>query len=97
MNGWWYTATRDQKLAQIDGGIELGMNARQVAMVTGALPATVQAFACAYDRHFPGITEIGRQKIAQAQKRIWAERRRELPSEAFAIFGDHSTPFELEF
>lgn len=33
---FWDTATREQKLAQIDGGIECGMTAAQIATCLGA-------------------------------------------------------------
>jgi len=35
--GWWYSATREQKLAQVRAGIELGMTAQQIAMNCGCL------------------------------------------------------------
>lgn len=33
--GWWYRATQAEKLAQIDGCIEVGMTAKQCAMNVG--------------------------------------------------------------
>lgn len=33
---FWDTATREQKLAQIDGGIEVGMSPKHIAMCLGA-------------------------------------------------------------
>lgn len=35
--GWWYRATKAQRLAQLDGGIECGMSAPQIAMNCGCL------------------------------------------------------------
>ena len=35
--GWWYRASTEERLAQIDAGIELGMTAKQVAMNCGCL------------------------------------------------------------
>ena len=32
---WWDKATTEQRLAQIDGGIECGMNAAQIAFNCG--------------------------------------------------------------
>lgn len=50
---WWYSASQAQKLAQIDGGLECGMTATQVAMVSGTVSGTVQGFAQKHDRSFP--------------------------------------------
>lgn len=36
-DGWWYRASKEQRLAQIDAAIDLGMNARQTAMCLGCL------------------------------------------------------------
>jgi len=33
---WWSNATQEQRLAQIDGGIECGMTSKQIAMCLGA-------------------------------------------------------------
>jgi len=37
MSSWWHTATREQRLAQIDGAIELGMTSKQCAMNCGCV------------------------------------------------------------
>ncbi len=51
--GWWYRASLEQKLAQVDGGIELGLTSNQVAMVSGAKDRyTVKAFGAYHGRHF---------------------------------------------
>lgn len=67
-DGWWYRATNEQRLAQIDAGIELGMTAKQVAMNCGCAyevrangagvregerGAAVIAFAISHGRNFP--------------------------------------------
>lgn len=39
---WWYRASREEKLAQVKAGIELGMTSKQVAMNCG----------CYYDQAF---------------------------------------------
>lgn len=53
---FWTTATREQKLAQIDGAIECGMTAKQTAMCLGASTkhkgSTVLAYAAAHGRRF---------------------------------------------
>lgn len=60
--GWWYRATQEQKLAQIDAAIELGMTAKQVAMNCGCYisdrhtSTIVDAFARYHGRRFAGET-----------------------------------------
>lgn len=34
---WWHNASKGQRLAQIDGGIELGMTAKQIALASGVV------------------------------------------------------------
>ena len=51
--GWWYRATTAERLAQIDGCIELGMTAKQCAMNCGAPGRVwVQQFATNHGRSF---------------------------------------------
>jgi len=50
--GWWYRASQEQRLRQIDAGIELGMTAKQVAMVSGTMVGTVFSFSRLHGRHF---------------------------------------------
>lgn len=51
--GWWYRATTEQRLAQIDAGIELGMTAAQVAMNCG----------CLADQDFNARGQLGSGKL----------------------------------
>lgn len=59
--GWWYTASTEDRLAQIDSAIELGMTAKQCAMNCGCAyddgastaGHLVAAFARDYGRPFP--------------------------------------------
>lgn len=55
--GWWYGASVEQRLAQVDGGIECGMTAKQIAMNCGAgiyheRDSGVSAFARKHGRYF---------------------------------------------
>lgn len=54
----WSNMSTEQRLAQIDGAIECGMTARQLAKNLGAHPGTARAFANAHGRHFKG-TSVG--------------------------------------
>lgn len=50
---WWANASTEQRLAQIDAGIELGMTARQVAMASGIEDARpISRFAFYHGRKF---------------------------------------------
>ena len=48
--GWWENASRDERLAQVKAGAELGMTWKQVAMNCRTTQAKVQHFA-----HYYGI------------------------------------------
>ncbi len=74
MAGWWYRASREERLAQIDAGIELGMTSAQVAMNCGCHQEqhrsshgghTVLSFARSHGRHFPRCTENTLRKIRE--------------------------------
>lgn len=89
-DGWWYRATREQRLAQIDAAIELGMNARQTAMCLGCLwvekqngasvadkegGSRVNVFAQRNGRHFDGGLSVGaRAHKADVQRVVNAKR-----------------------
>ena len=104
---FWKTATTEQKLAQIDGGIECGMNAVQVAMNCGATPPQVHGVALYNGRSFgatqgrcnwgiPGAKRRSERTTVESSKRATA-RTGTLGDAAFSIFGDHSEAFELEW
>lgn len=50
---WWDKASTEERLAQIDGGLECGLTARQVAMASRAVRSQIVKFAGAHGRHFP--------------------------------------------
>jgi hypothetical protein len=73
MTGWWYRASTEQRLAQIDGCIELGMTAAQCALNCGCFSeidgwkragTVIHSFAAYYGRSFPMTEdkEVGRRK-----------------------------------
>lgn len=85
--GWWYRASQVQKLAQVDGGISLGMTGHQVAMNCGTEKAVVESFANYQGRHFNGRSEAapgGRHHGGQIVKWINGRpvRKREANIEA---------------
>lgn len=99
---FWNTATREEKLAQIDGGIECGMTARQVAMCLGAPEKydgiAVRSFARMNGRSFN--TQMHRKKVVAGKANgeiggIVRARNTGLPdyeiSSAFSLFDRHES------
>jgi hypothetical protein len=67
---FWRKATVEQKLAQIDGAIELGMTSVQCARNCGAsTDMAVRNFAGRHGRNFPRTGEQARRKISEAQRK----------------------------
>ena len=105
---FWSTATTEQRLAQIDGGIECGMTSKQIAMCLGAPiygdghSNRVLVFAQYHGRHFPtSKVTVGRRygKVGGRIGGLVTARKRGRPEiqadGAFEIFPqDHEeTPF----
>lgn len=92
---FWKTATKEQKLSQIDGGIECGMTARQIGMNCGTSKTNVQKFAEYYARSFPPkkISFSEASKIALQRSR--GKTNDEIP-QAFDIFGAKESKWEME-
>lgn len=93
-SSWWSRASKDQKLAQIDGGIDCGMFARHIAMNVGASVSAVQEFGRRHGRKFHGRPTPAQHRIAGSIAGLGAARRLGKPdceiSSAFSIFGDAS-------
>lgn len=49
---WWSKASEAQKLAQIDGGISLGMSHAQIAMASRTSAGAIAGFASRHNRVF---------------------------------------------
>jgi hypothetical protein len=47
---FWKTATKDQRLAQIDGGIECGLCAADIAVMLGTTADCIRHYASRYGR-----------------------------------------------
>jgi hypothetical protein len=102
MTTFWQTATTEQKLAQIDGGIECGLNAKQVGMNCGTDHKRVLYFAINHGRHFlannfsaGSLERFARRGQVEAVKRISA-RTGTIGDSAFSLFDHQPQPFELE-
>ena len=107
MTTFWNTATQEQKLAQIDGALEVGMNANQLAMNCGASVDAIRQYARTYGRSFAASQGLHNWGVAGARRQ--AERNRvegtkrqaartgTLGAAAFSIFDHQPEAFELEW
>jgi hypothetical protein len=93
---FWKTATKEQKLSQIDGGIECGMTARQVAVNCGTTAENIRALASRCGRSFNHGISVGWGRASL----ISSQRSRGVPNEritdAFNIFGAKESKWEME-
>ena len=62
---FWKIATTEQKLAQIDGAIDLGLTSKQCAFNCGTTPGGIRSFASYHGRYF-GFGEEAQRKARQA-------------------------------
>lgn len=94
---FWKTASKAQKLAQIDAGIELGMTARQVAINLGCSPKTIFLFAGENERSFKGykLTPVQREVKLHGVRRRLTSDNTHMP-EAFDIFGVKESKWEMD-
>lgn len=63
MSTFWKHATTEQRLAQIDAGILLGLTAGQIGMNCGTSAGTIRGFAYYHGRKF-GVGDGARRKLA---------------------------------
>ena len=87
---WWACASTQQKLAQIDGGIELGLSGRHIAINVGAPRAAVLDFGHRHGRTFLAGATAAQRRADLAAGLERARRRGKLDCDiasAFSIFG----------
>lgn len=97
MNNWWANATTEQKLAQIDGAIAVGMTSKQCSMnllLDEKHNNAMRQWALRHGRHFKGTHEPHVNKARSvAQKTVMQVRYREAGfsdsshKDAYDIFG----------
>lgn len=91
MTKFWESATQDQRLKQIDAGIELFMTARQIAMNCGATKQAILSYGHRHGRKFPAGCNDGGRRNRDNVNRVLMSRRKKNPEvnviEAFEIFG----------
>lgn len=99
---WWSKATTEQRLAQIDGGIECGMSANHIGMNCGTSASTCGAFGRNHGRSFPNKNGRFTKQAKDTAYILSSRRAAELTGKsetqqpaAFAIFGKSSTPKHL--
>jgi len=98
---WWDNASTEARLAQIDGGIECGLTANQVAMASGLRSdqrSNVSAFASRRGRHFPAENR-GRAIIGTNRRdKIGRDRTAYFRGDSINLWGtaDHRDEFELD-
>lgn len=96
---WWSRASTEQKLAQIDGGIELGMSGRHIALNVGATRSAVLEFGRRYGRRF--VAKASPAQMQQAGRVGGLKQARRLGtadfeiSSAFSIFGEQPVEASL--
>jgi len=92
---FWTQATDTQRLAQIDGGIELRMSIRQIAINVGAEPHQVKALGVKHGRKFTGRHRLDGHaggKVARIVNARRAGASNVSMKDAFSIFDDHRRP-----
>lgn len=94
MTTWWDRATREQRLAQIDGAIECRLNLRQLLITIGEqFPTrnrveTIRKFADYYGRKIIGHSKASSCASSITMYRnVFRTRDTEIPG-AFSIFGE---------
>ena len=88
---WWACASTQQKLAQIDGGIELCLSGRHIAANVGATRAAVLDFGHRHGRTFVARAPAQHRRADLATALERARRLGKLDCDiaaAFSIFGD---------
>jgi len=77
---WWDHASVEQRLAQINGGIECGLTARQIGLCVGARPSQVHAVAINGGLHIPRGQHPGARRSKQMGelKRAYWQGEREI-------------------
>jgi hypothetical protein len=103
---YWNKATQEQRLAQIDAGISLGMTSKQIAMCLSAPmygrdghDNAVKTFGQYHGRHFPtpqGKSAAKAREVAIRTVKTLAGRKYGVPEihneSAFSIFGNTDEP-----
>ena len=89
-SNWWHVATTEQKLAQLTGGIECGMTAKQIGMCSGALSGAVRRFAQCHEVTIPHFRHMATKKRnATVWSGHWA-RKSYLAGEPVDMWADTS-------
>ena len=93
-NSWWRRATTEQRLAQLDGGIECGLAASQVALASGATLKMVKDMAYRHGRKF-GLTNRGSTPSSQRRHSVSRDRSAYLRGERVDLWGSEQRQDEF--
>lgn len=92
-SAWWPRASQSQRLAQLDGGIEVGLTAPQMAMVLGGNPNGIRQFAWLHGRK---IGRGGNNARLAAVQDLYRAKRAFIRGEYVDFFGaDDVAPDEF--
>lgn len=83
-DGWWYRASREDKLAQVDGAIALGLTASVVAKNCGASKDAIFKFAHWHGRRFAEAAEVRRVERPRFRNLTPSEQKRLLGEAYFS-------------
>ena len=70
---WWSSASTEQRLTQVDAGIELGMTSRQVALASGTTAHAIRLMASYHSRRFAAAPKA----VASKKRRAILHRDRD--------------------
>lgn len=88
--GWWYHATDEQRLAQIDGAIECGMTQAQVAINCGAnSQGAISMFTSRHGRSFGEANRRSSKLVSASRERMRIMRSKKsgnMTNDHFNIF-----------
>ena len=68
--GWWDNATREERLAQVRAGAELGMTCEQLAINCGGIANTIHHFARYHNIRFRGSSEAHKNAVRIANRDV---------------------------
>ncbi len=98
MRSFWQHASTQQRLAQIDGAISVGMTMRQTAMNLGTTRGAIEYFTIKHGRSFAPNSTVGTE-ASKKINRLTVARKHGAPNvlmtDAFEIFPSRAKTAEF--
>ena len=97
MSSWWERATTEQRIAQIKGGIECGMNSRSMATNCGTAAHTLLSFAHHHGISIPTVFPSGERarinsiRLSARQRKVGQHEY----GDVFELFGEREGRSEI--